>query len=273
MLRPVLSWALVLVSATVGVHVEIASELPAADREAVLGMIGTALEGAGHRAVRENGAPKLCPADSPCVSNLRKRLKAEEILLARIIGGASRVRLTLTRAEENKPVRADLDQERRDQWQAAIGEAVTSLFPPLIAPIEPAPPPEVAKTEPPQPPPTTQVIAASPPPERAQPIAAYACWGAAAALVATSAILFASANASLSDHEEGFIRDDGKIVNVTFQASEKEYDSIDLRRHVSLGALLLGLGIGGAGTLLYLSGEDGEPVAIVPAASGVSVRF
>lgn len=267
------------------VHVELAADVSPKERELVVRIAEDELERLGWKAERDRGAAKRCRPGSRCFGALLAKHGAEEALLARIIGGASRLRVTLTRAQPGKgsaDARADLEQEDRAQWTRAIGAALERLYPPPSppVPITEAPaesPADAAPLEPalaaaPLAPPPEPVLSGPVPAEGAGlSLGSILCFSGAGALLATSAVLFLSAESSLSDLEARQTRDaSGRISGISRDEAAEAYDSIDLRRHASAGSLALGAGLAAVGILLYAV-SDGEPVVVAAAASGGGV--
>jgi hypothetical protein len=269
-----------LAGATIGVHVEIAAEVSSEERDAVTAAIADAIgKSTDHRAVLSATGPKICSGG--CLSSTKKRLRAEELLLTRYIGGASRIRVTMTRVGEGADKRqahADLEVEDRGKWADVVSQAVVELY------GAKAPPAEVAKPEPvPEAPALTPAIETQRPEVSVQhdvprkgagpPVIAYLSLGAGGALVVTGAVLWLSANASLSDLRalEEMTDSSGKIVGVTKEEYDRRADSIDTRN--TIGWITVGLGAAaiGAGIYLLFDSDEGEGVAIVPAPGGAGV--
>lgn len=233
-----LEWALglALAGSSVALHVEDTKGLSGDD---VAGLLDGLAEAIGTRVGSplsvEREASGACDRSELCLGDIRKRTGAEEVVLLRVVGGATRIRLVASRRDLDpglpsspgfvrggeRELQVDLERDRTT-WPASFAGVAVALFP------ESGPPPAVEAA------PAPRFDPASPAPALAKAdVAPYVVLGGAAVALAAGAALGAY-NLSLVNEGER-ARDPARVAEL-----RDEVFATGLGANVLLSAAVVG---------------------------------
>ncbi|MCK6551059.1 hypothetical protein L6R52_34810 [Myxococcota bacterium] len=135
MLPAVLALATISSVPPVGLHLEEVGELPLESAVSVMSSLSRVLEReTGATVVFDDPSWSRCDADDRCISDVRARTQATEIVFARVFGGPSLVYVSLERvgldAKAAKTTNVELPKTEGG-WDTPLANAARVLFPEL----------------------------------------------------------------------------------------------------------------------------------------------
>jgi hypothetical protein len=135
MLVGVLALAAIASVPSVGLHLEEVGELPFETAVSVMGTLTRVIEReTGATVVFDDPSWSRCDAEDRCISDVRARTRATEIVFARVFGGPSLVYVSLERirvdAKDAKSTNIELPRTPSG-WDAPLAVAARTLFPEL----------------------------------------------------------------------------------------------------------------------------------------------
>jgi hypothetical protein len=220
-----------LIAATVGVHVEVAESVDEPATRTLAELLAEQIHARTQRpVVAIPRPPEACggPRDV-CLEALRTRAGADELVVVRVFGGATRIGLFAERlAGSGQPARADLDALPA-AWPPKLAEVAAALFPEVVPPA----------------------ATAALPSSRVAPAILI---GSAAAAGIAAGIVFAVSEKTLSDVTGALGQNDatGHINGISYSETERRYQTISSERTAAFagGAAAVALAIVGAVLLI-----------------------
>jgi hypothetical protein len=232
------------VIATLGVHLEQADGVADDERDEILARVVEAAERVGVGPAYLDRQAGRCDPRPACVEGTLARTHADQVLLVRLLGGATRIELELELVEPGRSVPRARPPDRADLREGADRRGVIeellraeALAAPPVAPRPPAP--DVAP------------LATNPPPPDTPRAGLYVALGGAVAVASSGVLWLVAGNGEAELRAR--LDPAGHVKQMTdYDRARAELDTVNIERNVSGALLGVGLAVLGTGVAWWL---------------------